>query len=72
MVIPNKLEIVAGYSSQDADNYATEWNRTSLGANYFIKKHDIKVQLTWQMNEDEDGVKGKDADKVFLQTQYVF
>ena len=72
MVIPNKLEIVAGYSSQDADNYATEWNRTSLGANYFFKKHDIKVQLTWQMNEDEDGVKGKDADEAFLQTQYVF
>ena len=72
MVIPSKLEIVAGYSNQDADGYATEWTRTSLGANYFIKKHDIKVQLTWQINEDEDGVKGKDADELFLQTQYVF
>ena len=72
MVIPNMLEIVAGYSNQDADGYATEWKRTSLGANYFFKKNDIKVQLTWQMNADEDGVKGNDADEVFLQTQYVF
>lgn len=72
MVIPDKLEIVAGYSSQDADNYSTEWNRTTVGANYFFKKHDIKVQLTWQMNEDVDGVKGDDMDEVFLQTQYVF
>ena len=63
---------MAGYSNQDADGYATEWTRTSLGANYFIKKNDIKVQLTWQMNEDEDGVKGKDADELFLQTQHVF
>lgn len=72
MVIPNKLEIVAGYQSQDADGYATEWTRTSLGANYFIKKHDIKIQASWRMNEDMDGVAGDDADEFFLQTQYVF
>jgi len=72
MVIPNRLEIVAGYSSQDADNYASEWNRTSIGANYFIRKHDIKIQASWQMNEDMDGVVGNDADEFFLQTQYVF
>lgn len=72
MVIPDKLEIVAGYSSQDADNYTTEWNRTSIGANYFIRKHDVKIQATWQMNEDMDGSPGNDADEFFLQTQYVF
>lgn len=72
MVIPNRLELVAGYSSQDADNYTNEWNRTSIGANYFFRKHDVKVQLTWQMNEDMDGIPGNDADEVFLQTQYVF
>jgi phosphate-selective porin OprO/OprP len=72
MVIPSKLEIVAGYSSQDADNYATEWKRASVGANYFFRKHDVKVQLTWQMNEDMNGVSGNDANELFLQTQYVF
>lgn len=72
MAIPGKLELVVGISSQDADGYATEWERTSFGANYFIKKHDIKIQLTWQKNEDKDGVKGNDLDEVFLQTQYVF
>jgi phosphate-selective porin len=72
MVIPGKFEIVAGYSSQDADNYATQWNRIALGANYFIHKNDIKLQLTWQQNEDMDGVSGNDADEIFLQTQYVF
>jgi hypothetical protein len=72
MLIPDKLEIVAGYQSQDADGYTTEWNRTSLGANYFFKKHDIKVQATWRMNEDVEGTPGDDEDEFFLQTQYVF
>ena len=39
---------MAGYESQDADNYAEAWNRTSLGANYFFSKnHDIKLQATF-------------------------
>ena len=72
MVIPSKLEIVAGYSSQDADGYDKEWNRTSLGANYFIHKHDIKVQATWQMNDNFKGAEDEDADEFFVQAQYVF
>ena len=72
MVMPKKLELVAGFSSQDADGYATEWNRTELGANWFLHKHDIKVQFTYRMNEDKDGTPGNDEDEVFVQTQYVF
>lgn len=72
MIMQDKLELVAGYQSQDADNYAEEWTRTSLGANYFIKKHDIKIQASYRMNEDKDGVDGNDVDEFFLQTQYVF
>ena len=72
MVIPSKLEIVAGYSSRDADNYANEWTRTSIRANYFFRKHDVKVQLTWQMNEDMNGIAGNDEVELLLQMQYVF
>lgn len=72
MVVPNKLELVAGISSQDADGYATEWNRTAVGANWFIHKHDIKVQFTYRMNEDKNGTAGNDEDEIFVQTQYVF
>lgn len=72
MVVPNTLELVAGISEQDADGYDTEWGRTELGANWFLHKHDIKVQLTYRMNEDKDGSRGNDVDELFLQTQYVF
>ncbi len=68
----NKIELVAGYQTQDADNYATSWNRSSLGANWFIKGNDIKIQLTYRMGENLDGVSGKDKDEIYLQTQFDF
>lgn len=72
MILPNTLEIVAGYQVQDADGYAKKWTRTSLGLNYFIKKHDIKLQGTYRMGENVDGVDGDDLDEFFLQAQFVF
>lgn len=71
-ILPNKLEVVAGYQVQDADNYGTEWNRTSLGANWFLNKHDVKVQATYRLGTDIKGVSGTDEDEVFIQAQYVF
>jgi len=71
-MINDTVEIVAGYQTQDADNYASSWDRTSVGANWFINKHDTKVQLTYRMGENMDGVAGKDENEVFLQTQFVF
>ncbi|MCB1034646.1 MAG: hypothetical protein KDD47_12515 [Acidobacteria bacterium] len=68
----NKFEVVLGYQSLDADNYADSWNRTSVGFNYFWAKHDVKWQLTYQIGENLDGVAGRDANELFLQWQYVF
>jgi len=72
MVIADKLELVAGWQTQDADNYADNWNRTSLGVNYFFKKQDIKLQLTYRIGENLDGVPDNDENELFLQAQYVF
>lgn len=72
MVIPDRLEVVAGLSSQDADNYAETWDRTEFGVNWFVHKHDIKYQLTMRQNENIDGTVGNDSDELFLQAQYVF
>jgi len=72
MVVPAEVELVFGYQTLDADNYAEAWNRASLGVNWFVHKHDIKVQLSYRMGENLDGVANNDADEIFLQTQYVF
>lgn len=72
MVIDDTVELVAGVESQDADNYAETWDRTSVGVNWFLHKHDIKYQLTYRMNENVNGVDGADEDEIFLQGQYVF
>jgi len=72
MLVPSKLELVAGYQTQDADGYATSWDRTSVGANVYVHKHDIKYQVTYRMGENLDGKVGKDANELFVQAQYVF
>jgi hypothetical protein len=71
-MIKNTIEIVAGYQTQDADGYATSWDRTSVGANWFINKNDTKVELTYRMGENLNGEENVDEDEVFLQTQFVF
>ena len=68
----NTIELVAGYQTQDADNYASSWNRTSVGANWFIKQNDIKVQLSYRIGENLDGATGNDKDEIFLQAQFDF
>ena len=74
MVLPETLEVVAGYQVQDADGYATEWKRTSVGLNYFVEGHDIKFQLTHRIGEGKDGNTGTagELDETFLQAQFVF
>jgi len=72
MVSAKTLELVLGYQTQDADNYADAWNRTSVGANWFIEKHKIKVQMTYRIGENLKGVTGKDENELYIQTQYVF
>jgi hypothetical protein len=66
------IELVVCYQKQDADGYATAWNRTSVAANWFINRHDTKVQLTYRMGENLDGEQNNDENEVFLQTQFVF
>jgi hypothetical protein len=72
MVVDEIIELVAGYESQDADAYVDSWDRISVGINYFIKKHDIKFQVSYRMNENKDGKIGNDVDELFVQAQYVF
>ncbi len=72
MVMPSKLEIVASYSSQDADGYATTWDRAEVGVNYFVNKQKIKYQLTYRTNSSVNGVNNNDLDEIFAQAQYVF
>jgi len=72
MVLPNRLEVVGGYQSLDADNYQSAWNRSALGLSLFWNQHKTKLQLTYRLGENLNGIEGKDADEAFLQLQFVF
>ncbi|VAX20577.1 hypothetical protein MNBD_NITROSPINAE01-1873 [hydrothermal vent metagenome] len=68
----NIFELVAAYSSQKADGYSDDWNRTTFGANLFAHKHDVKLQFSYRINENKNGENGNDVDEAFVQAQYVF
>ncbi len=72
MMMQDTLELVLAYQSLDADNYADAWNRSSVGLNWFIQKHHIKMQLTYRIGENLNGITDNNTDELFLQTQYVF
>ncbi len=72
MIRPERVEVAAGYESLDADTYQDKWNRTSVGVNCFWNKHKVKVQATYRIGENLDGVSGFDADEAFVQFQFVF
>lgn len=68
----DKVELVAGYDSLDADNYADAWTRTGFGLNWFFEKQKAKVQFTYLIGENVDGVPGADANETFVQFQYAW
>jgi len=67
-----KVEIVAGWDSLDADNYADCTDRTSVGLNWYLNKHKAKLQTTFRSRENVGGVSGVDLDELFVQFQFVF
>ncbi len=72
MLASNSVEFVLATESLDADNYGDSWDRNSVGVNYFMNKHKAKVQFTYRMGENLNGVPGADEDEAFVQFQFVF
>jgi|GEM_PF-422643 len=60
MVVPTKLELVAGFSGLDTDDgfrsdgevFDDMDKRYSIGANYFFNKHKAKIQMTYEIGRD--------------------
>jgi|SaaInlStandDraft_1057018.scaffolds.fasta_scaffold17384_1 phosphate-selective porin OprO and OprP len=71
-VLKNKLDLVAGYEHQDADNYSKAWTKSSLGFVHYIKGHDIKVMGTASKGDHVDGVAGNELDEFLLMFQFKF
>ena len=72
MLVPKKFQVALSYAGQDAGPYAKEFTQAQVGATYFVKKHDIKFQGTYRMEENVDGVVGNDNNTFFLQAQYLY
>lgn len=71
MFLPNRFEGVLGYSALDADAWSETDTRLSIGGNFFINKHNAKIQVTYEMGKDVEGEPGEDANTLYIQFQQV-
>lgn len=71
MIVPSRFEGVLGYSALDADAWDETDTRISVGGNYFLNKHNAKIQVTYEFGQDVEGVDGDDADTLYIQFQQV-
>ena len=65
------LEFAARYQSYSPDDDFTDPDKkqTSIGVNYYIKKHDVKIQGTYNINEKDDNHDYDPGDNFVLQCQ---
>jgi hypothetical protein len=65
------VEFAARYQSYTPDG-GPDKKQTSIGVNYYIKKHDAKVQATYNINEDDSEHSYYPGDTFVVQLQYAW
>jgi hypothetical protein len=72
MFVPDRFEATAAWDSLDADNYAERFERTTVGANWYLDRHDLKFQINYQVVRNFLGLDDEDQDLLLAMMQYVF
>ena len=60
------------WASLGADGYEEDWDRTTVGANWYFNEHAAKFQLNYRMNDNVFGVKDDDQDVYVAQMAFFF
>ena len=72
MVLPGRVELVSGYDRLDAATYASAWKRVTLGATYYWKRQQLKLQCNYVLHWSFFGAAGDDPRAFVTQLQIVF
>jgi hypothetical protein len=72
MVLREKVEVVGGYDRLDAETYGAAWKRLSLGATYYWKRQQLKLQCNYVLHWSFFGAAGDDPRAIVTQLQIVF
>jgi len=72
LVWREKIEVVLGFDRQDADNYEAVYRRSTVGVNWYLHGHKIKVQANYRRVQDFIGLDGQTNNVFFGSTQFVF
>jgi phosphate-selective porin OprO and OprP len=72
MVLPERVEVVGGYDRLEAATYASAWKRISLGATYYWKRQQLKLQCNYVLHRSFFGAAGDDPRAIVTQLQILF
>lgn len=72
MVLPERVEVVGGYDRLDAETYGSAWKRLSLGATYYWKRQQLKLQGNYIFHWSFFGAPGGDPRAFVTQLQLAF
>jgi hypothetical protein len=72
IVLPERVEIVGGFDRLDAETYGSAWKRLSLGATYYWKRQQLKLQGNYILHWSFFGAAGDDPRAIVTQLQIVF
>ncbi len=72
LILPERVEIVGGYDRLDAETYAAAWKRLTLGATYYWKRQQLKLQCNYVLHWSFFGAAGNDPRAFVTQLQLVF
>jgi hypothetical protein len=72
MVLRERVEIVGGFDRLDAETYGSAWKRLSLGATYYWKRQQLKLQGNYIFHWSFLGTPGENPRAFVTQLQLVF
>jgi hypothetical protein len=72
LVVGDRVEVAAAWDSLDADGYADPFRRTTVGLNWYLDRHDLKLQANYQIVRNFLGLADQDQNLFLAMMQFVF
>ncbi len=72
MVVPRRLELLAGFDALDAPVFEVPWRRASAGVNWYVSSHALKFSVQHRESFDDRGVREGRSHATYVQAQIAF
>jgi phosphate-selective porin OprO and OprP len=72
MLLPRRLEALAGFDAASSGAFAATWRRASAGVNWYVNGHRLKVSFMHRESFNDRGARNERSRTTYIQTQFAF